>query len=144
MLSTKKYCLSRGFTLIELMITIVVISVLAMIAIPTYQNYITRSRARAASADLVALGLAFENSFQKTLVYPNPIAAADALSSVASLRGWTPAESSFFSYSAVSSDGASYTLTATGTGMMSACTLTLNSSNTRTATDGCKLGSTSW
>ncbi|KAA0016708.1 type IV pilin protein [Salinicola corii] len=33
-----------GFTLIEVMITVVIVSILAMIAIPNYQQYIERSR----------------------------------------------------------------------------------------------------
>lgn len=124
----------------EMMITIVIISILAAIALPSYQGYITRSRARTATADLMALATDLENTFQRTLSYP-VLNTTTTATTAATTIGWSPAGGDFFTFSVVSSANA-YTLTATGTGAMSGCNLSLTQANARTATASC--GITSW
>lgn len=125
----------QGFTLIELMVVVVVIGILAMITLPAYQNYIKRSQARVAGADLVALSAAMENRFQRQLNYTG---------ATTSNVNWQQASANF-TISIDSLTDSAYTLTATGTGTMADCTLTLTQAGVRavTANIGCG-GLTSW
>lgn len=127
----------RGFTLIELMIVIVVIAVLSTIALPMYGDYLKRSRARAASADLVALSLNFANAYQRTLAYPT--SAADVSSAKA---GWAPTQSDFFDYTTDDLTASTYTLKASGKSgtKSSGCVITLKHDNTRTISGGANNG----
>lgn len=118
---------SSGFTLIEVMSVVAIVAILAAVALPSYQSYVKKSRAKGATADLMALSLVMENMFQKKLSYP--VYASET--TITRLDSWSPAQAANFSYSVLAADGKSYTLTAAGTGTMSDCTLTLTHENTR-------------
>lgn len=123
----------RGFSLVELMIVVVVIAILASIALPSYQDYVKKSRARAATADLMALSVAVENYFQRELKYPDDLRKVTT---------WKDADSDFFTYNL--SPNNTYPLTATGVGAMAGCVLKLQHDNTRTVSSASDCGISSW
>lgn len=70
-LNCEKIMINKGFSLIELMIVVTIISVLAAIAIPAYQNYTIRAR--------VLEGISLANNAKNTI-------AAEAIISIADLQ----------------------------------------------------------
>ena len=130
---------NRGFTLIEVMVVVVILAILAAIALPSYANYVARSKIRTAQADLRALSAALENHRQRTLLYPVG-APANTKEVMDDFPAWNPAAKSVdFGFSA-NSDANGYTLTASGaSGKLSGCTLTLAHDGT-TGDAGCLAG----
>ncbi len=60
---------ARGFTLIELMITVMIIGILSAIAIPQYQQYVTKARRAEAKAGLARVQGALERYFTVNNTY---------------------------------------------------------------------------
>lgn len=136
----------RGFTLVELMVVVLIIAILSAIALPSYQHYIKKSRARAASADLTALSLNVENEFRKKLKYPDASDSTASTSATETLfSGWSPATDLHFEFSATFAND-KYTLGATGKTDMN-CTLSmevLHSGRTSRTASGSDCGFSSW
>lgn len=145
---------SAGFTLVELMIAVAIVAILAAIAIPAYDRYVTRSKLKAAQADLVALSLNLENRFQKTLAYPTAtssgtdqtrcVIATGAASCSSPAAGWQPSQSDSFTYKIVTATASTYKLEALGTsGKVNGCSVTLTQDNVR-AIASCNSFSGGW
>lgn len=65
--------MQKGFTLIELMIVIAIIGVLAAVAVPAYQDYISKSQVAAGMAEIAAGKAATETLLNDSV---NPTTAA--------------------------------------------------------------------
>lgn len=62
----KRLKLNAGFTLIELMIVIAIVSVLTIIAVPAYHNYIARSQVTEIFTLLEGMKTAIADTYQST------------------------------------------------------------------------------
>jgi type IV pilus assembly protein PilE len=116
---------ARGFTLIELMIVVAVVAILAAIALPSYTDYVTRSRIPDATSNLSAKRVQMEQWFQDNHTYAGfaNCAATDTTSS------------SYFDFScSVVGTATVFTLQATGKGPMAGFTYTIDQSNTKQTT----------
>ncbi|EZQ01300.1 type IV pilin protein [Acinetobacter sp. Ver3] len=127
----------KGFTLIELMIVVIIVGVLAAIALPSYQNYITKAKIKEAQSNLIALSLSAEQAYQRTLNFPNTnFANTSAIKASPIFSTWNPS-SEAFNFKYTSTDGITYTLEAVGTeARVVGCTLKLTNNGVRSLT-GC-------
>lgn len=66
--------LSRGFTLIEIMIVVVVIAILAAVAVPSYSEYVRRSARTVGQNYLAELAQRQELFFQNNRTYADTVA----------------------------------------------------------------------
>lgn len=65
---------SAGFTLIELMITVIVLGILVAIAVPAYTNYVLKGNRAVAKAKLLDVAARQETYFGDNKVYTNSLA----------------------------------------------------------------------
>lgn len=136
---------SSGFTLVELMISVVIIAILSAIALPSYQQYIKRANIKAAQTDLISLGLVFENYYQRNLSYPNSDYANTSALSTA-FPQWSASKADIFDFSSNKVDsGKGYVLIATAkiSSNLNGCILKITNTTSRTATTSCD-GKTTW
>jgi general secretion pathway protein G len=64
----------KGFTLIEIIIVILIIGTIAMIAVPTYRDYILRANIAQATADIVNISNTIDGYYVDNKNYPDTLA----------------------------------------------------------------------
>lgn len=122
---------SRGFTLIELMVTVAIVGILASIALPSYSAYIKRSRVPPALDGLTAFAARMEQRYQDSGCYANTCTPT-----VGSACGPTVPTPVNFTVTCVlnGSTGQAFTATATGSGPVAGYTYTINDAGVRATT----------
>lgn len=118
---------SRGFTLIEVMITVAIIAILAAVALPSYSSYVMRANVVDAAKGLSEMRLKMEQYYQDQRTY----VGACAVGTMAPL----PADTARFLFTcAPLPTPATYTVVATGQGSMTGFVYTINEANTQATT----------
>ena len=100
--------LQTGFTLVELIIVVAIISILASIAIPAYNGYVETSKRSDAQASLMALAIAQEKYRATNPTYTTVIGDLNGVSSAS--------ESGYYTLAVTAASGATFTATATPDG----------------------------
>ena len=113
----------RGFTLIELMITVAIVGILAAIAYPSYAEYVARGNRSQVTADLMAAHQWMERFYTENYRYDrnaaNTVNTTGATGLVAQTFVQTPSSGSArYNVRLDAADANSYTLRANRTGSM--------------------------
>lgn len=119
----------RGFTLVEVMVTVVIVAILSSVALPAYTNYVTRGRIPDGTTPLAAKQVQMEQYFQDRRTYEGAPACATE-------------SNKHFSFSCTSATATAFVLEASGTGSMSGFRYTVNQRGAK-ATPGVPAGWTS-
>lgn len=131
---------SRGFTLIEVIIALVVATVLMSVALPAYRDQIAKSRRSDAKTSLMTLAQLMERWYTERGSYAGATVGATGIAPSASSQG-------YYTMSITAQDAAGFTIRATPTGAQTgdACgSFTYSQAGTRGVTGGTKTAAQCW
>jgi type IV pilus assembly protein PilE len=110
-----------GFTLIEVMITVAIVAILSMVAMPSYRDYVIRGNIPEATSRLATKQVQMEQSFQDNRTYVGGTGCtADTTSS------------KYFDFSCSAVTATTFTITAAGKGSMTGFSYTINQTGAKT------------
>ena len=109
---------ATGFSLVELIVAVAILSLLASIALPQYNEYVTRGRLVDSYAQLAAGRVRAEQFYQDNRTYVGMPCPANTGTATFACQ----------------SDATTYTITATGTGGIAGFVFTIDQANVRATT----------
>lgn len=93
---------ARGFTLVELLITVAILGILAAVAVPSYMNHVNQSRRADAKTGLMQAAQTMERNYTANGCYNRATQAACAAQTGTDIAAPTPA-SDYYDFSFVTS-----------------------------------------
>ena len=115
---------SRGFTLIEMMITVAIVVILAAVALPSYSEFTRRANLGSAFEALGSYRVRLAQFYQDSNNYGVDTCGLDA-----------PAATALFQYTcSLTNSGQGFTATATGIGIMAGYTYTADAAGANVTT----------
>jgi type IV pilus assembly protein PilE len=113
---------AKGFTLIEIMVSLAIVGILTAVALPAYSDYVLRARLTEAFSGLSGIQPSAEQLWSNTRSF----------ATVATLL--TPLNTATFTYTASNAGTSSYTVTATGAAQAAGFVFTIDQTGKRATT----------